>query len=176
MLSKFSSIFSCWELQFRAEFMVRAPDLLLLDSVPRVELLWLNVYCISWMLGRSIWCLHDTVAWQLASQTRDVFIFPVTLGSNSILLLNCDFFLISNMNADVVKASNLRCITASIPCLCFFFKLVLLCIHTTCTQLRAWRTLRSWWTMGYNVNSFNILQLWYKVWCWTMFDDAVSQA
>lgn len=123
MLSKFSSIFSCWELQFRAEFMVRAPDLLLLDSVPRVELLWLNVYCISWMLGRSIWCLHDTVAWQLASQTRDVFIFPVTLGSNSILLLNCDFFLISNMNADVVKASNLRCITASIPCLCFFFQI-----------------------------------------------------
>lgn len=120
MLCKLSSNFSCWELQFRPDFMDRAPDLLLLDSVPRVELIWLNVYCISWMLDRSIWCLHDTVAWKLASQTHEIFIFPVTLGSNSILLLNCDLFLISNTNADVVKISNLRCIIASVPCLFFF--------------------------------------------------------
>lgn len=39
MLCKLSSNFSCWELQFRPDFMDRAPDLLLLDSVPRVELI-----------------------------------------------------------------------------------------------------------------------------------------
>lgn len=133
MLCKLSSNFSSWELQFRPEFMARAPDLLLLDSVSRVELLWLNVYCISWMLDRSIWCLYDTVAWKLASQTHEVVILPVTLGSNSILLLNCDLFLISNMNEDVVKTSNLRCIKASVPCMCFFSKSVFFCIYKTWT-------------------------------------------
>lgn len=49
--------------KFGLIFIIGSPDLLLLGSIARHELLSWDVHCISWMLGGSIWSLDDIAEW-----------------------------------------------------------------------------------------------------------------